>query len=53
VCLDASSLEALMALYPCGHRCCCAECADKLLRQARPCPKCRAPLQGAMRVYDD
>jgi hypothetical protein len=53
VCLDASSPEALMALYPCGHRCCCAECADKLLRQARPCPKCRAPLQGAMRVYDD
>jgi hypothetical protein len=55
VCLDDVTVEELLLLYPCGHRCVCQACADALVAIAPPaerlCPSCRMDVHGATRVY--
>ena len=57
MCLDVVDASDLLAVLPCGHRCVCARCGDALLRAdaaaRRRCPKCRAPLTGVLRVFDE
>eukprot|EP00808_Paulinella_micropora_P003778 g65030.t1 len=44
-------VEAVFA--PCGHRCCCAECATELRQGGRPCPICRVKIEIVVqRVFD-
>jgi hypothetical protein len=37
------------AIEPCGHVCCCMDCADDLPK--RVCPMCREPITKVMKVY--
>jgi hypothetical protein len=53
ICLDDVQLSEMHALLPCMHRCVCAACADMLLAEARPCPKCRESVARAARVFED
>jgi hypothetical protein len=57
VCLEDVPAAALLLIFPCGHRCICAdECNAALQAQppgARACPKCRAPVLGVSRVFED
>jgi len=40
-------------VVPCGHRCLCKQCADRVQNSKNPsCPICRNPCQFIMRVYD-
>ena len=47
VCLDAPKDAALV---PCGHRT-CRGCARALRRRKLPCPSCRQPIDGTIKVY--
>ena len=47
VCLDAPKDAALV---PCGHRT-CRSCAKALRRRKLPCPSCRQPIEGTIKVY--
>ena len=47
VCLDAPKDAALV---PCGHRT-CRGCAKALRRRKLPCPSCRQPIDGTIKVY--
>jgi hypothetical protein len=55
VCFADVTLEELLLLYPCGHRCVCQACADALVAIAPPaerlCPSCRKDVLGATRVF--
>eukprot|EP00808_Paulinella_micropora_P012488 g63348.t1 len=49
ICMDRPG-EAVFA--PCGHRCCCAECARELKQKGDTCPICRKEIQSvAERVF--
>jgi len=48
VCLTA---EKSYAFVPCGHRCVCRSCGSELLREARPCPICRAQARSIMQIF--
>ena len=39
VCMDGAKDQLFL---PCKHICCCAGCADKVVRSTRTCPMCRA-----------
>eukprot|EP00808_Paulinella_micropora_P031371 g71389.t1 len=43
VCMERP-VEAVFA--PCGHRCCCAECATELRQGGQSCPICRAKIES-------
>jgi hypothetical protein len=45
VCLEHDST---MALLPCGHKCACENCAQKLVA----CPICRRPVNEVRRIFD-
>ena len=47
VCLDAPKDAALV---PCGHRT-CRSCSKALRRRKLPCPSCRQPIDGTIKVY--
>ena len=47
ICLDAPKDAALV---PCGHRT-CRGCAKALRRRKLPCPSCRQPIEGTIKVY--
>jgi hypothetical protein len=49
VCLDA---KARSALIPCGHKCLCIGCTQKLCSGTDTCPKCRAPIDSAIVIYE-
>jgi hypothetical protein len=42
----------LRLLYPCGHRCVCAGCGDKLVSLGHFCPVCRHEEVEMVRVYE-
>jgi len=48
VCLTAGKTHAFV---PCGHRCVCRSCGSELLREARPCPVCRAQTQSILQIF--
>ena len=50
ICLERTAKDRLLALVPCGHKCVCAGCADRLVR--KPCPICRKKVREVLRVYD-
>jgi len=37
--------------YPCGHRVCCQECAEKVKQITKICPICRKPVKEIVKVY--
>lgn len=45
VCMDAAATHALV---PCGHKCVCETCAEKL----DICPKCRGTIQARVRIFN-
>ncbi len=54
--MEEMDAGALLLLFPCGHRCICAACAATLQAAppaARRCPKCREPLLGVSRVFEE
>jgi hypothetical protein len=54
--MDDVPADALLIIFPCGHRCICAACNATLQAQlpaARVCPKCRVPVLGVSRVFED
>jgi hypothetical protein len=56
ICLLDAAVDDLLIIMPCAHRCVCEACAARvMLRPAasRLCPKCREPVVGASRVFDD
>ena len=53
VCLDEVAAEDMHVLMPCMHRCVCAGCSAALMGTTRKCPKCRADVTLASRVFDD
>ena len=49
VCRDA---PPAIALLPCGHRCCCGDCANALrVRGSGRCPICRGAVEDSCRIY--
>ena len=55
VCYDASKTHTLV---PCGHRCVCQDCAEKIVpmftrgpEESSRCPICRTPCIMVMKVY--
>ncbi|KAJ8321193.1 hypothetical protein KUTeg_001257 [Tegillarca granosa] len=44
ICLDES---VSMVFLPCGHLCCCSQCAPAL----RKCPICRVFIRGTVKTY--
>merc|ERR1712046_85563 len=48
VCLTAQKTHAFV---PCGHRCVCRSCGRDLLREARPCPICRARAHSLLQIF--
>jgi len=44
VCMDR---KATIAMLPCGHLCCCSECAQGL----QSCPICRSPVTKTQAIY--
>ena len=44
ICYDAKKTHAFQ---PCGHKCVCANCADK----CQTCPMCRAPVIGSLKIF--
>jgi hypothetical protein len=50
-CVVCFSNEKSVAMIPCGHRCVCTTCADRV-REEGKCPMCRSSIQGVMRVFD-
>ena len=49
VCRDA---PPEFAMLPCGHRCCCAGCAEALRQRGqRKCPVCRAFVEGTCHIF--
>ena len=56
VCLEDVAAADLHLLFPCSHRCVCEACAAAVMAAdpaARRCPKCRAAVVGAARVYEE
>jgi hypothetical protein len=52
MCVVCLQRERTRMLYPCGHRVCCDECAQKLVRlQSVRCPVCRKPVRDTVHVY--
>jgi len=55
VCLDQKAVTALSHhnsnQSSTAHMCCCAECAENLQSRRLPCPLCRHPIDGTVRVY--
>jgi hypothetical protein len=57
ICLDGKKVEQMAMFVPCGHVCCCSLCfakqvrADTAARQHSKCPKCRARVNNAMKVF--
>ena len=47
VCLDALKSHVLV---PCGHRCVCEACAERI-QTGDPCPVCRKGVAAKCRVY--
>jgi outer membrane protein assembly factor BamB len=50
ICLERTATDRLLAFVPCGHKCVCAGCADRLER--KPCPICRKNAREVLRVYE-
>ena len=48
---DTRSSLMLSAFVPCGHRCCCGDCAAAVLRANKLCPMCAAPAEMACQIY--
>ena len=49
ICLER---ERTHALVPCGHRCLCAQCCERLVTEASAkCPLCTTPLMQGLRIY--
>lgn len=43
---------AVLAFVPCGHRCVCPACAERLPMEARRrCPQCRGEADALIRIY--
>ena len=55
LCICCAELPKTFALYPCGHRHFCGECADKIVNPGtlRPtcCPFCRKEVVACLRVF--
>lgn len=49
-CVVCMECDASFACVPCGHRCLCQHCADKLTPASR-CPMCRKPKSQLIRVF--
>lgn len=47
ICMVAASNSAF---FPCGHKCCCSDCAQKM--HGRRCPICRVSVRSSMRIYE-
>lgn len=43
-CVVCTSHKADTVLVPCGHICCCAKCAKRLVKRNMACPVCRASI---------
>jgi hypothetical protein len=57
ICLDSKSIAQMATFVPCGHMTCCSVCfatqvrADTAARRPSKCPKCRARVNNAMKVF--
>lgn len=51
-CVACMSGRRAFAMVPCGHRCLCAECGEKIIAGQQACPICRGPISGVLRVYE-
>jgi hypothetical protein len=57
VCLDSKRVAEMKMFVPCGHVACCSLCfaiqarADAAARRGSRCPKCRAPVNNAMKLF--
>ena len=48
VCMDGPKTHAFV---PCGHRCVCASCSERVMKRDGCCPFCREPAMMAILVY--
>lgn len=48
-CVICTERAASVAFNPCGHQCCCAECAAAV--PGRVCPICRARIVSTLKIY--
>lgn len=46
-----SEIDKLIAFIPCGHACCCKECADHAVIQKQECPLCRVIITSSITVF--
>ena len=48
ICMDKPQTHAFM---PCGHRCACAQCADRCLEIKPECPKCKQAVEFVAKIF--
>jgi ankyrin repeat protein len=48
ICMDERKSHTMI---PCGHRCVCEACADRITDEGETCPICRAAVSTTMAIY--
>jgi len=48
ICVVCMFQERKAVFVPCAHRCCCKECANKILTVKKVCPLCWTDLEGVI-----
>jgi len=48
ICMDQLKSHTMV---PCGHRCVCEACADRITDEGETCPICRAAVISTMAIY--
>ena len=51
-CVVCEEAYATAVLDPCGHKCLCPDCADKISRKKPQCPICRTDFVSAITICD-
>jgi len=49
ICMDNSSTHAVV---PCGHKCACKTCSDKIQATTGKCPMCRKEIECFIRIFE-
>lgn len=50
-CIVCGDEAKTIAFIPCGHLCCCEECASKVMRRAPKCPVCRGTAMDTVQIF--
>jgi hypothetical protein len=52
-CLLCKRRQAVAAMMPCGHLCCCEVCQKERILQQKVCPHCKGEITGCVNILGD